>query len=543
MSRRAVLPLAVLTSLAVLALIPGQALVGVAEGPDPRWLLYLLAPIVVAYAPLGALVVRRQPRNAVGWLIIAFALAVALQGCLSLYAKPAMERGWPGGETVAWISDWVFTPAFCILILFLPLLFPNGRPLSPRWRPLVAVDIALVVLTTVSLALSEAPITAYGGRVAAPLGVIPSWVNDAVTIPLAAATVAGVTSMLLRYRKASGDERLQLRGFTWFAGLGAGILLISLPLSVAGDTVASAVGDTGVYLLLLAPGAACVAVLRYRLYDVDLVLNRALAYGALTAIVVGAYVAVVALAGGFLGGSVGIAAAAVAAGIVAIAFDPLRVRLQRAANRMLYGERDDPGAAVAHLAEGVRAAVAPEEVLPAVVRTVGTALRLPYAAIEVPLGTGVEVVARYGQRPASGLERAPLRHAGRESGWLVIAPRPGGLDERDRRLLGDLAAHAGAAVDAVRLSAEIRASRRRLVMAREEERRALRRELHEELGPSLAALALALDAADRRLERDPDDAGALLGELGGHMQELVAGLRRVIEELGATPAPREAVAG
>ena len=302
------------------------------------------------------------------------------------------------------------------------------------------------------------------------------------------------------------------------------------------------------WVLIALPTAIGISVLRYRLYDIDLVINRTLVYGTLTAGVVGVYVFVVGYLGAVFrtGGNLGISL--VATGIVAVLFAPLRDRVQRAANRLMYGERDEPYAVVSRLGERLESTLAPDAVLPAIATTVREALKLPYAAVALSRGDSSEVAASSGEPPAD-LLRLPLSYQGETVGELLLAPRAPGeeFSTADRRLLGDLAHHAGVAVHGVRVMDDLRRSRERLVLAREEERRRLRRDLHDELAPTLAALGLTAATVGELIPAGPKKALALNAELQAEIRSTVGEVRRLVydlrpptlDELGLAEAVRQ----
>jgi signal transduction histidine kinase len=293
-----------------------------------------------------------------------------------------------------------------------------------------------------------------------------------------------------------------------------------------------------------------IAVLRYRLYDIDRIINRTLVYGALSATVVGTYVLMVGGLGALFQAQGNLFTSVLAAGLVAILFQPLRIRLQRSVNRLMYGQRDEPYAVLSHLGRRLESTLAPEEALSTVVETVVQALKLPYAAIDLRRDRKFATAAEYGQ-PSGEPVVLPLVYQSEEVGRLVVEPRTPGetFDAADRRLLDDLAHQAGAAVHAARLTADLQRSRERLVNAREEERRRLRRDLHDGLGPTLGGLTLGLDAA-LSMVNGKSSAKELLARLKEESQEAVSDVRRLVyglrppalDDLGLVAAIRQQTA-
>jgi signal transduction histidine kinase len=342
----------------------------------------------------------------------------------------------------------------------------------------------------------------------------------------------------------------------------AGFLVIDLALSAfAGAPAPGSPGELLAYLIgytflsylvmLLVPMTIGIAMLRYHLFDVDLVINRTLVYGTLTASVVGIYIIVVGGLGTLLQTRGNFLVSLLAAGLVALLFAPLRSRLQRGVNHLMYGERDEPYRVLSRLGERLEATLAPDATLEAIVETVAQALKLPYAAISLNRAGRFVTVAEYGT-PTGESIALPLAYQAGQVGQLILTPRSPGEDftASDRRLLDDIARQAGVAVHAVRLTADLRRSRERLVAAREEERRRLRRDLHDGLGPQLAAQTLKVGSARSLYPRDPASADALLAGLEADMEASLADVRRLVynlrpptlDELGLAGALREAAA-
>lgn len=297
-------------------------------------------------------------------------------------------------------------------------------------------------------------------------------------------------------------------------------------------------------------GAVAVAVLRYHLFDIDIVINRTLVYGAVTAIVVVLYGLVVGSLSALFESSGNFLISLLATGLIAVIFQPLRERLQRSVNRLMYGERDDPYTMLAQLGQRLKATLTPDRVLPTIVETVAQALKLPYVAIALKQGDWLVSAATFGLLKDKPL-RLPLVYQADLIGELILAPRGPGepFSPADLRLLDGLAHQVGIAAHAVRLTADLQRSREQLVTAREEERRRLWRDLHDGLGQALASLTLQLDALRNLLPHDPAAAVPLVSDLKAETQAAITDIRRLVyelrppalDELGLVAALREHV--
>lgn len=426
-------------------------------------------------------------------------------------------------------------------------LFPDGR-FVPRWtRWLTVIWLIYTVAWLIFPAISP------------PLGLSQGFTGSELPRNLwfLLWICSGLAAQIYRYRHVSNAMERQQMKWAEFGGLsfvilwviGASIITLTQLTPMGGTIMIAKLAGTSIVLLgaLTVPLSLGISILRYRLWDIDLIINRTLVYGALTGIVVSAFVVLV----GFLSTlfqSIGNSIVAIlATGLVALFFNPLRQRLQLGVNRLMYGERDDPYAVLSRLGQRLEAAYAPESVLPTIVETVAQTLKLPYVAIALNQGGKFKIAAEFGHSKNESIS-LPLIHQGEPIGELILAPRAPGehFTTAERQLLDDLARQAGVAAHAVRLTADLQRSRERLVAAREEERRRLRRDLHDGLGPQLASLALKLEAARNRMADDPQ-AAILLTNLSVRTQEAVADIRRLVyalrppalDELGLIMALRE----
>jgi len=517
--------------------------------------------IAIVFAILGPLVLTRHPRHLVGWIMAITALfsgIVVLNVGLRAYGEEVLgpaRAGWL--PLMQWLDLWVWIPTNVLPFAFLILLFPDGRLPSPRWRPVAWAAGVGMVATMLGSALNPvARMDAEDQLRPNPFGIQGAGpamdvLLNAGGLLLLIAFVGSIVALVLRFRRSSGIDRQQLK---WLA-YATVLLVVSIVLSavvyaaVPQDNLGAQANILLTSLALLGiPLAASVAILRYRLYDIDLIIYRTVLYGLLTASVIVLYVALVMLMGLLFQTQTGWAGALVATGIVAVLFQPLRERLQKAVSRLLYGERDEPYAVLTRLSRRLRATLEPEQALQTIVDTVAQALKLPFVAIALAEATGFRIVGEFG-RPSGEPLILPMVYQGDTVGRLMVSWRgpnePFGRSEVD--LLEDIAQQAGAAAHTVRLTRDLQRSRERLVTAREEERRRLRRELHDGLGPELASLSLKLGAARNLIPRAPDRADAVLAELTAQVQGTLAGIRRMaydlrppaLDELGLVPAVRE----
>jgi signal transduction histidine kinase len=559
MSKRATFWLAWF-SLGVYLLIAIATLLFELKNAPSTWLNDLSrALVLLACAMLGALIASRRPQNAIGWIFCVTALLWGLGALLQEYAVYALitvPGSLPAGALAGVIGGWAAGMGWYLLLTFLLLLFPDGRLPSPRWRFLARLIAGLLTIWTLATLLAPTNANSADQRLTAapnPIGIaaLPD-LFDLLTavIPLAlfATVIACVVAVALRFRRARGDEKQQLKWFAYGAGVSALLLLVIAALVI----LLNSAPDALFYLAVVSiPITAGIAILRYRLYDIDILINRTLVYGILTVIVVGLYVVVVGYLGALFRTGGNLLISLIATGVVALLFQPLRSWLQRGVNRLTYGQRDEPYVVVAQLGRRLESIPAPEAMLPAIIETVAVALKLPYAAIALKRGDELHTEAVYGT-PVEAVLTLPLVYQAETIGQLTLGPRQRGetFTTADRRLLEDLARQIGVAAHAVQLTADLQRSRERLVTTREEERRRLRRDLHDGLGSALTSLMLKLDAADTLLDRDLPAARGLLAETRGQMQASITDIRRLVydlrpptlDEWGLVDALREQVA-
>ena len=525
----------------------------------------LSSVLMLVFSVVGALIASRHPRNPIGWIFLVDGLLWNFLGFTDYYGiyGVASPGSLPFPVLVAGFSNFLWVPAVGLLGTYAIMLFPDGKLPSRRWRPLAWLTGVTLVSVSLLVALSPAPLQSLGGTQNPFALDLPSWVEGAtyVILPLLPlCMLASAASLLARYRRAVGEQRQQIK---WIAFAAVIVVLMYLAAMVSSFVFPSwgwfsagspwwmdLLAYAALSSLVAIPVAVGFAVLKYRLYDIDILINRTLVYGVLTVSVVGLYVLIVAALGLLFRARGGLAVSLVAAGVVAVAFAPLRERLQRGVNRLMYGERDDPYAVLSRMGRRLEATIAPKAALTTIVETIAQALKVPYVAIAVGQGIeGFETVAEHGTAKEEPLV-LPLVYQRATIGRLVVAPRAPGeaFSPADMRLLEDLARQVEVAVHAVRLTADLQRSRERLVTAREEERRRLRRDLHDGLGPTLGALTLGLDTTRLALaQEEPKAVEALLLELKSQTQEAVSDVRRLVyglrppalDDLGLVPAIRQ----
>jgi len=494
-----------------------------------------------------------MPKNPIGWIFCGVGLIYGIRRFTEAYSKYTLygNVAFPFGDYAGWISSLLEFTGLALAVVFLMLLFPAGRLPSRRWRIVVWTAVLGAVLAATSDAFAPSSGNPFGvagviGGMLTTYELFAASYSLGMTLLLASG-LAALFSLILRLRRARGDERQQLKWFLYAAAPATvGLSAVILEFVVTRFTTDLLFGTVhlrspwlwffedvhyaSIFALLLLPVCTYIAILRHRLYDIDRLINRTLVYGSLTACVVGIYVLAVGGLGTLVQARGNLAVSLLATGVVAVLFQPLRTRLQRAVNRLMYGERDDPYVAISRLGRRLEATIAPETVLPTIAETIAQALKLPYAAILLKEGEGFRNAAAYGS-PAGEPETLPLMYQREEIARLVIAARAPGeeFSPADRRLLEDLARQAEVAVHAVRLTADLQRSRERLVATREEERRRLRRDLHDGFGPTLASLALGLNAARKLMAgNELRDANEVLVCLEQETEHTVADVRRLI---------------
>lgn len=474
------------------------------------------AVLAVSVVPLtvGLVLVLRLPRHPVGWLLLAQGISTAL--LLGLVGSPLLPASPVVDQLTA--GAWIFLFLWLVLIAY---LVPDGRPASRRWSRWLRVCGIGSVLFVVGAAGDRAGFRQTHAGVDPPVEWLPETLSAVIgTIGLICVVLlffGGVACVWSRLRRATGDERLQELWLVWGA--------LAVPVAL----IAGWVGEFVPGGSALFPGALLVAtvampitigigILRYRLFDIELVLSRTVVYGVLSLGILLLYGSLLWLAGRLLGS--GTPGGLLAVAVVAIAVHPAYTVLRRRVDRWVIGYRSEPHRALRLLAERADGAGA-DSLIESITDSVEQVLKAGRVRIDPP------------DSPTPGADRTvreDLVHRGELVGVLTVETDPGrSLSRTDRALLRDLATYAAVLVCSERRGAQLRRSRSRLVAAREEERRRLRRDLHDGIGPSLAAIVLKLGAARRR--SDLPGRNALLDEVKEETKAAIDELRRLVDDL------------
>ena len=494
----------------------------------------------VAYATLGVLIIRRAA-NLIGWIMLAEGAGIAVFGLTSAYAiagVAAHPGSLPAAKLAGTLSECSFSPVtFLIALMF--LLFPTGKLPSSRWRPVAAAGFLVAGLNLIGLVVTprllQLPVP--GGislRYPNPLGVqsfapvlraVPVGTLYGLGVVFVPFMAAVVVSLVVRYRAGDRLLRQQIKWLALAAAVFAACLLIAL-LGVAAGQVwltGAAFTVSAVVSLFGIPAAMTVAILRHRLYDIDVIISRAVVYALLSAAFTGVYVGIVLGIGTFVGHQGGPVLTIAAAVTIALLFAPLRRRAQLLANRLVYGRRATPYQALSDFAGDMAGQLDLSEAVEKMVSVLAGATGAGRAEAWIRVGTQLRPAAiwPHGSPPPAavalgsggalpsfeGASRAvAVKHAGELLGALSLQkPRNEPLTSTEDELLRHLASQAGLVLRNAALIGELRASRRRLVEAQDAERRKIERNLHDGAQQQLIALTIQL----RLLEESADDPAAV----------------------------------
>jgi signal transduction histidine kinase len=543
---------AVATGFACIALILGELVLAFASrnamlGSDLQlWdfpdVLDMLTGLGVPV--IGTILASRAPANKIGWLFLVAAIGIAVSGFSQEYAVYALRTdpgALPAARLFAWLSGWTWPIAVCML-LYLFLLFPTGHLRSRRWRPVGwAAGGLLAFLTLGSLILATVGWSQPLAQNLGPSsGAASGFANLVFLVALVAFPVVLISSFVcvaLRFRSSIGEERLQLK---WFA-TAAALVAITFGVSFSSQFSSPVISIAGTLSLLFLYASIGIAVLKYRLYEIDVVIGKTVVFALLAAFITAVYIALVVGIGTAVGDRGSPVLSAIAAAVVAIAFQPVRARARRLANRVVYGKRATPYEVLSGFSSRASETYSTEDVLPRLVKILAEGIGANEARVWLRVGSELRLEAAWpvnGDVPAAPIsgdelppfadrERAfPVRHGGELLGAISVvtsASDPLGPDRE--RLVEDVAAQTALVLANVRLIEELRESRRRIVTAQDERAKALERNLHDGAQQQLVALAVKQRLAGSLVERDPAKAKAMLDDIQAETQEALENLR------------------
>ncbi|HSS91790.1 MAG TPA: histidine kinase [Streptosporangiaceae bacterium] len=477
----------------------------------------------LAVPVVGFVLASRRPANRIGWLFLTAGLLLAVEAFGTQYglrALVAAPGSLPAGRAFAWSANSLSVLPIVILA-FVFLLFPTGHLRSRRWRPAawsIAAVFALAVVVGLVIATRywSHPVNSFSSG-------IPAYLT-ATFFVIVAALVVGVAALVVRFARSSGEERLQLK---WFAAAALLVVVTMIASFLANGAAVANVLNSLAFLCLFA--AIAIAVLKYRLYDIDIVISKAVLYGSLAVFITAVYAALVVGIGTLVGNQRSPLLTALAAAVVAVAFQPARQWAGRLANRVVYGRRATPYQVLSDFAQRIGGTYAAEDVLPQMAQIVAAGTGAKKVMIWLRVGDELHPEASSDGNPPAGLLRidgqvlpplpdsqisVPVVHQGELLGAISITmPKDEPLRPAGQQLVTDVASQAGLALANAGLIEDLRASRQRLVTAQDEARRRLERNIHDGAQQDLVALAIKLQLGETTVATDPAQTGPIFGEL------------------------------
>jgi signal transduction histidine kinase len=523
-------------------------------GQDDVFFVPFAAAMVLGYSTVGAILASRARGNVIGWLMIGIGLAFALTGAsgeYSTYAFVTHPGGMPLASFAALLSEMLWLPIIASICL-LAALYPTGRAPSPRWRLLPSVTVAFIGLFVVGYALSPRALEDAGlpPTVTNPLGVdalepLADIVGVTAGIGLLVVAPLSLAALVLRYRRSRGEERQQIRWLAYVAGATAALIVTSLLIAlVVGETFGETVLAQVFFLATFSmigigvPVAMGVAVLRYRLYDLDVVIKKTVLYATVAALLTTVFVVAAVVIGSLAGTSD--TAAVIVAAVIGVSLWPALRLARRIADRVVYGGRATPYEILAEFSARVGSVYEADDVLLRMARILRDAVGASRATVWLRVGNELRpaAVSPTGDTPraipATGDVLPSLvpdtavevRDRAELIGALAVSmPANDPMNPSKERLVGDLASQAGLVLRNVRLIEELRASRERIVSAQDERARKLERNIHDGAQQQLVALSVKLGLAGQLAHKDADKTKAMLEDLQRDATDAIENLR------------------
>jgi signal transduction histidine kinase len=523
-----------------------------------------LAAIFVSMGFTGALIASRQPENPIGWVLLGSAVVVAAAfatGEYSVYATHGRATPLPASMWAAWVGSWAWVVGLGPIVTVLFLLFPDGRPLSPRWRPVAAASVVVLgVIVLFGAVDPQADLQIPGSN---PLGIealgrVAGGIVGVGFLLLVTLGALSAASLFVRFRRASGEERQQIK---WLA-LSATVVALWIGLSSLGEAAEIGFLRDSAFMELFSavaflsiPVAVGVAMLRYRLYEIDVVIRKTVVVAVVVAFITIVYVGIVVGIGALVAGTATEGPLPiVAAVVIAVAFQPVRARANRIANRLVFGERATPYQVLSAFSERLVGAYASDDLLTRMATIIGEGTGVRRAVVWLRIGEEVRPAASWPPEDPSGSPASPelprpvldgglpeldgsrslaVRHERELLGAISVDERLGEpLSHEAEQLLEHLASQAGLVLRNARLTEELRArlvqlqaSRQRIVTAQDERAKQLERNIHDGAQQQLVALAVKLRLAEGLAEREPARTRAMLGDLRAEATAALEDLR------------------
>ena len=535
----------------------------------------------ITYGAAGALILLRQPGNSVGQLffyVTTVMVVCQLSSEYAIYAYVTANADLPLRAVAGWLSQWTFFAAFPVGLSLVFLFFPDGLKPGRKWRAVLGLALVGGAWLTLAFLLTKGPIGPsdrgngdYFIRELNPTGLLTDPNNGVASavqglgwMMSGIALILSVAASVIRLVQERGERRQQLKWVAYLAAPVAPTFAIHFfDLAIFNGAFPDYTKPyyIAVYMVGI-PAAMAIAILRYRLYGIDVVVNRALVYAALAGFITAVYVGIVVGVGSVIGqgGRPNLVLSIIATAVVAVGFQPLRERLQRVANRLVYGRRATPYEVLSQFSGRVAESYSADDVLPRMVRVLAEGTGAEKAEVWLRSGAELRQTAAWpptqpppAQRGEAGwgapvaitgqllpaipeADRAvAVRHQGELLGALTVSKRRGeSLTPIEEKLLDDLAHQAGLVLKNVGLTADLQArledlreSRKRLVAAQDQERRRLERNLHDGAQQHLVALKVKLGLAEMLAVKDPDKAKGTIAELKADADDALETLREL----------------
>jgi signal transduction histidine kinase len=525
---------------------------------EDSWFVPLAVMMILGYSTVGAILASRNPRNPIGWLMLGVGGAFVIGGFFdeyAVYAYVTRPGELPGGLFAVWVINWIYAA----MLTFLPLiglLYPTGHVPSRRWRFLVPATIAFGVVAAMSAILSPARVADAPIPIRNPTGIegLPAdAVGGIAWIGLLLALASSVAAIIVRYRRATGEERQQIRWLAYVVITAVLVLIVSATFALTigeefgGTALGQALAFAGFALVGIGvPAAMGVAILKYRLYDLDIVIKKTVVFAILAALIAVVLVGAILLVTTFVTFAAPeeaeTGAVAVAVFVVGVLVWPLWRVSKRIADRLVFGGRSSPYEVLTQFSQRVGDTYSDEDVLPRMAQVLRQATRAKVARVWLAVGDELRLEAsspadapvaratvpmRVDTLPdLEGEHVTGVRHHGELVGALAVsmaATDP--MNPSKEKLVRDLAAQAGPVLRNVRLVADLRESRRRIVSAQDERARRLERDIHDGAQQQLVALGVKMRLLESLLERDPDKAREMIEQLKTETTDALENLR------------------